>query len=83
MVLKKLYLSNLEDLTGCFSEKSKLIGFICESSPRAHHELVRLMLEKGADVDTQHDRGLTALHCASKNGHEAVARLPLEKGADV
>src|SRR2546429_27864 len=45
--------------------------------------VVRLLLEKGADVNAKTNYGETALHWASENGHEAMARLLLQKGADV
>ena len=44
---------------------------------------MRLLLEKGADVDDKSKFGETALHLAAASGHEAVVRLLLEKGADV
>jgi ankyrin repeat protein len=44
---------------------------------------VRLLLEKGADVEAKDNSGWTALHYAARRGHEAVVRLLLEKGVDV
>ena len=43
-------------------------------------EIVRLLLEKGADVGARDDRGGTALHEAVSDEHEAVMRVLLEKG---
>jgi ankyrin repeat protein len=43
---------------------------------------VKLLLEKGADVEFKDDLGLTPLSWAAWNGHEAVMKL-LEKGADM
>jgi ankyrin repeat protein len=46
--------------------------------------IVRLMLERGADISAEGIIfGWTALHWAANNGHEAVAQLLLQKGADV
>jgi len=45
--------------------------------------VVRLLLEKKADVGAEDNYGGTALHRAAKNEQEAVVRLLLEMGADV
>jgi ankyrin repeat protein len=45
--------------------------------------VVKLLLEKGADVDSKDMGGRTPLSWAARNGHEAVVTLLLEKGADV
>ena len=44
---------------------------------------MRLLLDKGADVNAQDGLHDTALQAASHSGHEAVVRLLLDKGADV
>jgi ankyrin repeat protein len=43
---------------------------------------VKLLLEKGADVNAQGGYG-NALQAASVGGHEGIMKLLLEKGADV
>ena len=45
--------------------------------------VVRLLLEKGADVNANYPSGVTALIWASREGHLNVVKLLLEKGADV
>ncbi|KAJ1396008.1 ankyrin repeat-containing domain protein, partial [Ochromonadaceae sp. CCMP2298] len=47
-----------------------------------HPEVVRLLLEKGADAEAKDTAGRTAMHYASVTGHLEVVRLLLEKGAD-
>ena len=44
---------------------------------------MKLLLEKGADVESKDRYGRTPLSWAAGNGHEAVVKLLLEKGADV
>ena len=44
--------------------------------------LVKLLLERGANVNIQNNYGSTALIRASKYGHLEVIKLLLEKGAD-
>jgi ankyrin repeat protein len=43
---------------------------------------VKLLLEKGADVESKNSIGQTPLLSAAWNGHEAVVKLLLEKGAE-
>jgi hypothetical protein len=45
--------------------------------------VVKVLLEKGADIKAKGFIGTTALHWAAKNGHDTVVRLLLEKGADI
>jgi Ankyrin repeats (3 copies) len=42
----------------------------------------RILLEKGAELDSKDRRGQTPLSWAAENGHEAVVNLLLEKGAE-
>lgn len=45
-------------------------------------ELISLLVEKGANVNTQNDRGVTALYLAAAGGHEAYVQHLLKLGAD-
>ena len=47
-----------------------------------HEAVVRLLLEKGADVNAQGGQYGNALQAASYRGHEAVVRLLLKSGAE-
>ncbi|KAJ1382996.1 ankyrin repeat-containing domain protein, partial [Ochromonadaceae sp. CCMP2298] len=49
---------------------------------KGHLDVLRLLLEKGADTDAKDVDGMTALHWASQQGHPEVLRLLLEKGAN-
>lgn len=47
-------------------------------------EMVRALLECGADVNVQDDEGSTALMCASEHGRTEIVRLLLEQpGCDI
>ena len=47
------------------------------------HELVSILLDAGAVVNTATNNGATPLFIAAYEGHEAVVRRLLEAGADV
>ena len=44
---------------------------------------MKLLLEKGAELETKDEYGQTPLSWAARNGHEAVVKLLLEKGAEL
>ena len=44
---------------------------------------MRLLLDRGAEVNKAKNDGATSLCIASHNAHEAVVRLLLDRGADV
>ena len=46
-------------------------------------DVVKFLVEKGADVNAKNIRGNTALMWASRMGNLEVAKLLLEKGADI
>ena len=50
---------------------------------QGHEAVVRLLLDRGADIATQDKDGWTALNVAARRGHKAVVRLLLDRGADV
>ena len=45
--------------------------------------MVKLLVEKGADIDSIDTEGRTPLLRAVRSGHEAVVKLLIEKGASV
>ena len=63
-------------------KESSCMAIIWAAS-RGDEQVVRLLIEKGADVNACDADGNYALHHALENGHEQVARLLIEKGADV
>jgi len=51
--------------------------------PRGGHlEVVKLLLEHGADPNVKNRDGKTPLHNAASEGHLEVVKLLLERGAD-
>ena len=48
-----------------------------------HSELVRMLLEHGADVSVRNNLGLTPSLLASRSRNVEVIRIHLERGADV
>ena len=56
---------------------------LVEEAFKGHTETVKLLLDKGADVNMKTDNGYTALIEASENGHIEIVKLLLDKGADV
>ena len=59
------------------------ITLLIIASGLGHVEVVKLLLENGADVNTNNDIGISALMAASSKGFVKVVKLLLEKGADV
>jgi ankyrin repeat protein len=53
------------------------------ASGDGHIEVVRLLLDRGADITAANFHGSTPLYCASWGGHVQVVRLLLDQGADV
>jgi len=45
-------------------------------------DVVRLLIEHGADVNARNTRGHTVLYCAGGHGHVETLRLLLERGSD-
>ncbi len=56
---------------------------LCQAAKNGDLAQVRLLLERGVDVDARDADGNTALHRASSKDGHAVARFLLAKGADV
>jgi ankyrin repeat protein len=60
------------------------IGFtpLIKASCEGHVKVVRWLVDHGAAIDEQDDRGGTALWWASAKGHCATVRMLVERGAD-
>ncbi len=53
------------------------------ASEKGHKEVVKLLLDKGADVNVVAGGWFTALMLAASSGHKGIVKLLLDKGADV
>ena len=53
------------------------------AAQNGHVEVVRLLLDRGADITAAGSGGETPLYCASWYGHIEVVRLLLDRGADI
>ncbi|XP_014260899.1 acyl-CoA-binding domain-containing protein 6 [Cimex lectularius] len=59
------------------------IGLIHWAADRGNSEMVKCLLELGADIDLRDSTGQTALHYACACGHKDVVNLLLKRNADV
>jgi ankyrin repeat protein len=50
---------------------------------KSESKVVKLLLEKGADVTIANREGWTPLNSASYNGHVDIVKLLLEKGVNI
>ncbi|KAL1496537.1 hypothetical protein AB1Y20_014143 [Prymnesium parvum] len=53
------------------------------TASKGHEGIVRLLLEKNADIAARDHAGYSPLHCAASNGNEGAVRLLLENNADI
>ncbi len=46
---------------------------------RGHDEIVKFLLDRGADIDAGHEDGATPLMMASRNGHKSTVKVLLSR----
>ncbi|KAG8526619.1 uncharacterized protein KY384_008820 [Bacidia gigantensis] len=56
---------------------------LLRAAEKGQEGIVRLLLDRGADIEAGNPTSRTALACATENQHEAVVDLLLSRGADV
>ncbi|KAJ7487066.1 ankyrin repeat domain-containing protein [Mycena latifolia] len=61
----------------------KMDSALSAASSNGHIHLVQLLIDAGAEINSQDDLYGHPLNAACKNGHESVVQLLIEKGADV
>lgn len=57
-------------------------GALFQASANGNLELLKELLDEGANINIISQNGYTPLHRASQNGHTAVVEFLLSKGAD-
>jgi ankyrin repeat protein len=60
---------------------SDMLGVIC--TVLSELSLVRLLVERGADINAEHNDGKTVLYWVTLEGNVAVVQLLVDKGADI
>jgi len=75
---KEDIISYLNKLTK--EEKDKKL---IEASYNGNIEIVKLLIETGADINAKNNYGSTSLMYASKIGHKKIVLLLIEAGADI
>ncbi|MEM4720009.1 MAG: ankyrin repeat domain-containing protein, partial [Candidatus Bilamarchaeaceae archaeon] len=64
-------------------EKKQLNSKLIEAANTGNAELVKRLIERGADVNAETRFGETVLRYALEKGHTEIAKLLIERGADV
>lgn len=74
-------LQHAPDINAVSSNQMK-VAVINAAAASRNSEVVRLVLQAGANPDTQQHMGYTALHSAAANGNADMVRVLLDAGAD-
>ncbi|KAI1158830.1 hypothetical protein F5B18DRAFT_65083 [Nemania serpens] len=53
------------------------------AAENGHQEIVQLLIERGADIESKGSYGQTPLSWAAGNGHQQIVQLLIERGADI
>ncbi|PIG89718.1 hypothetical protein AARAC_005040 [Aspergillus arachidicola] len=64
------------------NQDSRVGGLLHTASEHGHEEIVRFLIERGADVRLPCRYAWTPLHSASSSGHVEIVKLLLDNGAD-
>ncbi|XP_064482456.1 myotrophin-like [Ornithodoros turicata] len=81
-------IGDLEQVKDCLEHKGIDVNEAIDGRPPLHHaadygqtEVVRFLIDSGADVNAKDKYGISALLAAIWEGHTACVKLMLEKGA--
>ncbi|KAL6909249.1 putative ankyrin repeat protein [Trichoderma evansii] len=83
-----IYSQRQDDVVRLLLKKGRQHTALHHSAMEGFHTVVRLLLESGAEINTQTEFGDTALHLAAREGHKAgghkaLLDMLLEKEADI
>ena len=53
------------------------------AAANGHVDVVKVLIQNGADVNAVDEYKFTALHLAARHGHVDIAKVLIENGADV
>lgn len=76
-------LSLLLEYGGIIEDKVLKKASLYMAAAQGKEDLVRLLLDKGANPNTRNELGMSPLHVATQKGHLSVVHLLLDNGADV
>ncbi|KAL9043543.1 MAG: hypothetical protein Q9214_003274, partial [Letrouitia sp. 1 TL-2023] len=84
MLLNKEYQNNYSphDIRAAFRENRLFTYALLSASEFGHDTIVRLLIEKGVNVNQRDRRGSHALWMASERGDDKIVQLLLNNGAD-
>lgn len=68
--------------TNAVAKNAMRVAALHSAAAAQEHQIVRMLLDNGADPNAQQERGYTALHAAAQHGDRELAELLLEHGAD-
>ena len=68
--------------TNAIAKNPMRVTALHSAAAAREHEIVRLLLDNGADANARQESGYTALHAAAQHGDRTLADLLLGHGAD-
>ena len=63
--------------------KHTIISIFVHNYLKMEKDIVQILIDKGASINTKNEYGFTALMLASSNGHKDIVELLIDKGADI
>lgn len=73
----------MENLKKSETYDETLDAVLCVAAMTGPAQVVKTLIDQGANINTKVNDGMTPLHVAATNGHEDVANLLIAEGADI
>jgi len=64
-------------------EKVTLVDIFLKAAERGDYTIVKILIERGIDIESKNTKGYTALINAARNGHREIVELLLNNGANI